>query len=176
MLSWSTLPDCVASCRMAKSAVVNASPLIYLGRADLLNVLRGAADEIVVPDGVAREILVRGDADAAARALKTIDWLKQVAAPPAPAAVLSWDIGPGESAVLSWALSHPGCLAVIDDLLGRRCAEALRVPLCGTLGLVLRARKNGTLPLARPVILRLRAAGMYLSDGVMNAALAVVGE
>ncbi|MGF1614043.1 MAG: DUF3368 domain-containing protein [Gammaproteobacteria bacterium] len=84
--------------------------------------------------------------------------------------------GTGESAVISWVLVHPGCRAVIDDLQGRRCAEALNVPLRGTLGLVLRAKRMGVIPRARPVMDRLRTAGMYRSDGVLTAALAEVGE
>ena len=73
-------------------------------------------------------------------------------------------------------MTHPGCFAVIDDLEGRRCAESLGVPLRGTLGLVLRARRQGIIEEARPVVERLRLAGMYLSDWVMDAALAEVGE
>ena len=41
----------------------------------------------------------------------------------------------GESTVLAWALAHPGARAIIDDLHGRRCAEALGIPLRGTVGL-----------------------------------------
>ncbi len=46
----------------------------------------------------------------------------------------------------------------------------------GTLGLVLMAKKNGTLTNARSTLMRLRDSGMYLSDAVANAALREVGE
>ena len=90
--------------------------------------------------------------------------------------VQSWDLGPGESSVIAWALAHPGCRAVLDDLEGRRCAEALRIPLRGTLGLILRARRTGIIPKARPIVERLRTAGMFLSDRVIDEALEEVDE
>jgi predicted nucleic acid-binding protein len=67
-------------------------------------------------------------------------------------------------------------VAVLDDLAGRRCAEALGIPVTGTVGLVLGARKRGMIPAARPVLEELRDNGMYLSSAVLERALALVGE
>lgn len=128
---------------MTERAVVNASPLIYLSRADPLDLLRLAGHEIAIPEAVARELFARGEDDPAAAAIRETSWIEVVIDPAVPASILAWDLGPGESSVLSWALQRPGCLAVIDDLEGRRCAEAHGVRLRGTLGLVLRARQSG---------------------------------
>jgi predicted nucleic acid-binding protein len=157
-------------------AVVNASPLIYLSRARLLDLLKLAGDRVLVPGAVADEILARGPADPTAAAIRSTSWLSSVASPTVPPAILAWDLGDGESSVLAWAHAHSGCRAVIDDLQARRCGEALGIPLRGTLGLVLRAKAVGVIPEARPVLDRLRAAGMYLSDSVMNTALGKIGE
>lgn len=161
---------------MSRSAVANASPLIYLARTDLLHLLQLAAPEVLIPRAVALEIGARGPSDPAARALIETPWLRQVETPPLSEEILVWDLGPGESAVISWALAHPGCLAVIDDLEGRRCAETLGIRLRGTLGLVLRARRQNVIAEARPILQVLRAAGMYLSDRIVETALAEVGE
>ncbi|MEA2599313.1 MAG: hypothetical protein QOF89_305 [Acidobacteriota bacterium] len=161
---------------MTEAAVANASPLIYLVRANFLHLLQLAAPEVNIPRAVAAEIEARGPSDPATRALAETSWLRQVEAPSVPEEVLAWDLGPGESAVIAWALAHPGCLAVIDDLEGRRCAETLGIRLRGTLGLVLRARRQGLIAEARPVLATLRAAGMYLSNGIVDAALAEFGE
>ena len=59
---------------------------------------------------------------------------------------------------------------------GRRCANSLGIPVRGTLGLILTAKRRHIIPQARPVLEQLRAAGMYLSDSVMNRALKTVGE
>jgi predicted nucleic acid-binding protein len=161
---------------MIETAVANASPLIYLARTNFLHFLQLAAPEVHIPRAVATEIEARGTSDPAARALAETSWLRQVEATNIPDEVLAWDLGPGESAVITWALAHPGCIAVIDDLEGRRCAETLGIRLRGTLGLVLRARRQGLIAEARPVLETLRAAGMYLSNRIVDAALSEFGE
>jgi predicted nucleic acid-binding protein len=65
---------------------------------------------------------------------------------------------------------------VIDDWDARRCARSLGIRYIGTLGLVLLAKRIGRISFARPVVERLRRSGMYLSDSVINEALAQVGE
>ena len=161
---------------MAERPAVNASPLIYLAGADLLSFLQLAGLEIVVPRPVAEEIRAGAALDAAARALDSTPWLTVVDAVTVPAAIQAWDLGDGESSVLAWAHANPGTLAILDDLAARRCAATLRIPVRGTLGLVLLARQRGRISAARPVLEALRASGMYLSDAVLNKALVLVGE
>ncbi|MDB9501648.1 DUF3368 domain-containing protein [Spirulina major CS-329] len=52
----------------------------------------------------------------------------------------------------------------------------MEIPVRGTLGLVLVAKQRGEIAEARSVLMQLRQVGMYLSDGVLNRALALVGE
>jgi len=155
---------------------VNASPLIYLSRAGCLDLLKLVAQEIVVPDAVANEINRRGPSDPAAHAIANTDWVLVVQSPPIPPEIQAWGIGAGESSVLAWARAHPGSEAIIDDLAGRNCAAACGIPVRGTLGLVLVAKQRGRISSARALLGELRVAGMYLSDKVMNQALALVGE
>ncbi len=96
--------------------------------------------------------------------------------PNIPSIIQAWDLGEGESSVLAWAYEHRGTEAIVDDLAARRCAATSEIPVRGTLGLVLVAKQRGELVAARPVLDQLRQAGMYLSDAVMNRALAMVGE
>ncbi len=160
---------------MADVAVVNASPLIYLTGAGQLDLLRLAGDKIVVPRAVAEEVGRWGADDPVAQALEQTAWLKTVPNPTAPPSIQAWDLGAGETAVLSYALLEHAT-AIVDDRAGRRCAQAYRIPLRGTLGLALLARKRGKIDAARPLLERLREGGMYLSDAVLDRALAVVGE
>ena len=50
------------------------------------------------------------------------------------------------------------------------------IPLRGTLGLVLRAKRQGVIPRARPILESMRASGMYLSAQLLDLTLAEVGE
>lgn len=161
---------------MAETAVVNASPLIFLARGGLVELLKLAGDRVVVPVAVAEEIQRRGSQDITAQALASTAWLEVIETPPVPALIQAWDLGAGESAVLSWAQAHPGAEAILDDLAARRCAAAINLQVRGTLGLVLVAKKRGQIPLARPVLESLRRSGMYLSDSVLDRALALVDE
>lgn len=103
-------------------------------------------------------------------------WLKVVEDPPILPRIQAWDLGPGESSALAFAMAHQPVVAVIDDLNARRCANTFQIPVSGTLGLVLTAKKHGRIALARPVLEQLRQSGMYLSDRVLNRALSFVGE
>jgi predicted nucleic acid-binding protein len=160
---------------LADVAAVNASPLIYLTEAGRLELLRLAGEEVVVPEAVAQQVRRWGHDDPAARALATTPWLREVADAVVHPSIQVWDLGPGETAVLSWALVHHG-LAILDDMAARRCAAAHHLPVRGTLGLVLAAKRKGLIPAARPVLDELRQAGMYLADSLLNRALSLVGE
>ena len=114
--------------------------------------------------------------DVTAKVLDSTPWLKIVEVPAIPALIQSWDLGPGESSVLAYAYSNPGITAIIDDGQGRYCAETLGLPLRGTLGLVLMAKKKGAVPAARPLVECLKQHGMYLSESVIDKAMSLVGE
>jgi predicted nucleic acid-binding protein len=102
--------------------------------------------------------------------------MRIVPAPSAPLRVLVWGLGAGESAVLTIALTDPGCEVILDDRDARRCAKALGIGVRGTIGLVILAKQIGSLPSARPVVEQLRHVGLFLTDDMANQALALVGE
>lgn len=161
---------------MVERPAINASPLILLTKAGLLDLLQSVSQEVVVPSAVAMEIQQYGARDITARAIAQTNWLVVVDTPPVPEPIQSWDLGPGESAVLTWSYVHPSTEVIVDDLAARRCAVALGIPVRGTLGLVLTAKQRGTIAAARPILEQLRDSGMYLSDRVMDQALALVRE
>ena len=176
MLLSSTSPILRENSNVAERAVVNASPLIFLSRAGLIELLQLISPEVIVPEIVAYEIEMRGKSDLTAQAIANTPWLVVTQTPPVPTQIQAWGLGPGESSVLAWAQAHPGSEAIIDDLAARRCAAAFKIPVRGTLGLALIAKRRGRIPSARKVLEQLRQGGMYLSDHVMEGALLKVGE
>jgi predicted nucleic acid-binding protein len=161
---------------MIEMCVVNASPLIFLSRAGHLELLRASAEHVRVPQPVAVELRARGANDVTANELNSRRWLEITEPPPIPPGIMQWGLGSGESAVLAECLRLPGSYAVIDDLAARKCAAALGIPVIGTLGIVLRARKQDVIPAARPVMEDLLRGGMFLSKPLLDRALALVGE
>ena len=161
---------------MTEPAVVNASPLIFLAGVGLTELIQVAGTPVLIPKTVLEEIERFGPADPTSSALKKMDWLVVADSGPPPPLIERWDLGAGETSVLTLAYAHPGTTAVLDDLAARRCANSLGIPVRGTLGLVLIAKQRQILPKARPVLEQMRFAGMYLSDSVMNRALKTVGE
>ena len=142
----------------------------------MLGTLREAAVRVAVPDVVVDELRAAGPDDPTVRALDDARWLEIIPTPPIPESVTAWKLDPGETAVLSLGLFQSGCEVVLDDYAGHRCADAHGLPCRGTLGVILFAKEIGLIPAARPVLEELRRSGMYLSDRVLDRALARVGE
>ena len=102
---------------------MNASPLIFLTKVGLLEVLHQQAVPVLVPDVVMAEISSLGPGDPAVQAVQQAAWIHIVPAPPAPPSVTNWKLDDGESSVIAVALQHPGSMAILDDLAARRCAQ-----------------------------------------------------
>jgi len=69
-----------------------------------------------------------------------------------PANILSWDLGAGATQVISHAVVHSDDRVVIDDLEARRCARATGLAIIGSLGIVGRAKANGLIEQAGPIV------------------------
>lgn len=154
--------------------VINASPLIVLfksGQADLLPQL---FEHIIVPHAVYDEVIAV-KTDAAAAQLPTVTWYNRTAVPIDPA-IPPWDLGAGESAVLSFALANPGYRAMVDDAAARRCARALGIATLGTGGAIVLAKRRGLITSVGDRLQRLKDAGLWLSEDVVNLLKEQAGE
>lgn len=63
---------------MADLAVVNASPLIFLGAANRLELLRDVAPRVCAPEPVLEEVMAHGAADPSAFAVRSVTSQAQV--------------------------------------------------------------------------------------------------
>jgi predicted nucleic acid-binding protein len=155
--------------------VVNASPVIVLAKAGHLKLLEELSGELLLPEPVAGEILAGPESDPARQAL-VAGWGQRVALEKTPDDLAEWGLGLGETAVLAVARQRARSTAALDDATARACAKALGVPMIGTLGVVLRARRRGLIPKAAEVLKAVRAAGLHLDDRTIRLALGHVGE
>ncbi|MEP7314027.1 MAG: DUF3368 domain-containing protein [Pseudomonadota bacterium] len=161
---------------MVETWVVNASPLIFLGNAGHLHLLRLVAPgRVVVPETVWKEVTNSPHVDRAAHELSGTGWLERVPAPVVPPSVIEWDLDEGEASVIATAIDLKADRVVMDDLSGRKCALALGLPLSGTLGVVINAQRAGHIADARKTLHEMRAAGLWLADDVIARALHLAG-
>lgn len=156
--------------------IVNASPLILLGKVGRLNLLVALADELIVPRAVLREVQARKNETAITEHLKQEQRFHIAEDTAVPPLLLAWDLGAGETQVIALALKSNRKRVVLDDLEARRCARAMDLPLIGTLGVVTRAKRLGIIERARPVIQQLRQVGLYMTDELVEGMLSEVGE
>lgn len=160
---------------MSERWIVNASPVIVLAKAGYLNLLTDLAAEVLLPETVATEIL-SGSADDPARQAVEAGWGNRINIATIPATVQALNLDPGETAVLALALEQGGCTAVLDDGKARAAARSLGLSVIGTLGVVLRAKNEGKILAAVPVLRDLRAIGLYLEEALITAAMKSIGE
>lgn len=157
------------------AVVINASPLITLFRSGQANLLPRLFTQIVVPEAVWQEVVVDEWDDQAARELRNQSWPLRMPVLSSPR-VAAWELGPGETAVLSHALANPPLRAVIDDMDARRCAKTLNIPMLGTGGLLVLAKRRGLLPSVAEGVSKLRDAGLWLSEEIVQILKAQAGE
>ena len=161
---------------MVRRWVVNSSPLIVLGKTSLLHLLVELCSEIAIPEGVAQEIN-RGPRDDPTRT-----WLREkgdsLIVPPGPVSptVEAWDLGLGETQVVSFALSNPGYQAIIDDRAARRCASSFGIPVRGTLSVVLLGKRAGLFPSVELVLNQMLQNGFRIRPELVRAMLRLAGE
>jgi len=157
--------------------IVNASPLIFLSRVGGLTWLCDlCTGRVEVPRGVIAEVAVGQDGQGIIDALEADDRVRLVDDIPVPAVVAAWDLGLGETQVLAHCLGQASAVAVLDDASARQCGRSLGIPVVGSLGIVLAAKRMGWVTAARPIIDRLLGDGLYLSPSLVAQALAEVGE
>jgi len=78
--------------------------------------------------------------------------------------------------VLTLALEKDGACVVLDDLQARKCAALFDIPLIGSIGLILLAKRKGLIDLAKPKIEGLKAAGLHIDNTMLDRIYMRIGE
>ena len=161
---------------MNKNWVLNASPLILLGKADLLKIVSPLAKLWLIPEGVILEVEAKRPIEPYLLDISYNSEVVQENVSKIHPPIAAWDLGRGESEVLTLASERPGTGVVLDDLQARKCAVLLDIPLIGSLGLIVLAKRKGLLNLARPAIERLMDVGLHINSAMLTRILIRIGE
>lgn len=151
-------------------AVVDSTVLIAFGYLDRFDVLAGLFERVWVPEPVRREALRSARFSEVPAIQKAVDasllLVQQVEEQREP---LLEGLGEGERSVIVGALQLDAT-AVLDERQARGLARQLGAPVVGTVGLLVRARRAGSIPAALPLVLELQARGFRLGPAEIDAA------
>lgn len=163
---------------MAKRPIVcDTTVLLYLSRIGRIDLLRTLFSAVYVPEAVLLELdtgrlLRRTTIDP-----RDIAWMTPASVPERAITRLPENrLGMGEQSVIAYAHTHPGHLVGLDDLQARRLAEALDLPLAGTLGILLRAKQAGLVDAVRPLLDAVVEAGFHLEPDLYQEVLRLAEE
>ena len=156
--------------------IADTSPLLYLHKAQHLDLLRRLYGTVAVPTAVSTEIEEGRRRGFDVPNIASIPWIAARSISDRRLLPAITDLGPGEAEAIALGLEYPGSLVLLDDRLARRIALLSGVVCTGTLGVLLKAKSVGLLPLVRPVLEVLRGHGMRIHDDLVRRVLAIAQE
>ncbi len=161
---------------MSNIFILNASPIILLGKAGLLKTISPLADKWIVPEKVVAEVEVKRSVAPYLAELSVSSRVFNKSTKQTHPSIASWNLGPGESEVLTLGMQTTGASVVLDDLLARKCALLFDIPLIGSIGLLVKAKRTGHIKLVRPEIEKLVNAGMRIDTDLLHDIYLKIGE
>ncbi|MCD8148217.1 MAG: DUF3368 domain-containing protein [Clostridiales bacterium] len=159
-----------------RRVIVNSTPLIVLCGIGQLELLRKLYGEIHIPLAVYKEVTAKTDS-ACIQIKKSRNWvhvdtIKDLSEKKMYRAKLH----DGEVEVMILAQEQKADLLIIDDNAAKKTAKYLGLTVTGTLGVLLKARKEGFIQEIRPLLSEMKRNGFYISNGVEKLVLESAGE
>jgi len=157
--------------------VVNSSPFIALSRIGHLQLLPSLYSEVYVPVAVQEELISAGGMRAGSEAVRMATWVQVVNVSNAMA--VQWfrnklDAGESEAIILAMELNAE--LLLMDELRGRKIAEAIGLNTSGTLGTLVLAKKRGLLTKVKPLLDALMNSEFRIAKALYYRVLSQAGE
>lgn len=155
-----------------KKIVINTGPIIALAAAlGDLNVLETLYSQVIVSHEVSREILAGGSNGFAVKEFRQAKWLEIRNQPLEIMPHLFNSLDLGEASVIQLALNENIRNVCIDEDVGRRVARLNNLKVTGSVGILIRAKKEGLSFSMIEAIQKMKQQGVWLSDNVIEFAL-----
>lgn len=158
--------------------VSNTSPLSNLAVIGELDLLQQIYSKILVPPIVQAELMQFPEIRPAIATMLDSGWLEVQAAQNLQLIwALEQTLDPGEAAAIALATELKADRLLIDERLGRRIAMQSGLKVRGILGIIVNAKNEGLLPVAKPLLDRLiDEAGFRVSQVLYERTLQEAGE
>ena len=160
-------------------AVADASVFIALSRLGQLSLLPQRFPEgILVPEAVWQEVVEQGQGHPGTREIASASWVRvQGVKDRSLVSLLGAELDSGEAEAIALSREEPVVAVLLDEKDGRRVARRLGLPVLGTVGLLIWAKRTGRVASLREQLDILQTQGKFrLSQAVYDEALRVVGE
>jgi predicted nucleic acid-binding protein len=157
--------------------VSDTSPLRALAHLGHLNVLEALYQEIVVPPAVARELL-QPPATLSIVDVSTLAFVRiQMLSASQQVRTFKQSLDAGEAEALALAIELRAHLVLFDEKRARAAALYHSLPLTGTLGILIEAKRQGLIPAVRPLMEKLvTEIKFFVSQRLRAYVLQVTGE
>lgn len=145
--------------------VCNSSPLIHLAKIKMLEILGFFFGEILVPEVVYRECVGEGGEREDAKEIEKARWIRVVNIQDEELKIaLNVVLDEGESESIVLALEQSADLILLDDYEAREFARTYGLNITGTVGILMKAKKEGKITSLKEELERLRESGFWLSN------------
>lgn len=161
---------------MRKVVIADAGPLIAFARLHQLKLLTQLFERVIVTDYVFNECTGRSDFPESQVIQEAVanQLLVKCATPPSHFE-LALDVDVGEASAIAAAVEL-GCGVLMDDKAGRRMAKNIGVPVIGTVGVFVLAKRKQLIPAVKPLLEQLTQSGYFVGDVLIASTLLAVGE
>lgn len=157
--------------------IVNSTPLIALCHVDTLDVLKKLYGEIIIPTAVYEEISVKEDSICKRRVDASLDWIHVESISNEMAKdMFKTQLHDGEVEVMILAKEKEADIVIIDDMNAKKHAKYLGLPVTGTLGVLIKAKKAGYIEQLKPILNGMVQNNIYLGERLIERCLKEVGE
>ncbi len=162
------------------SVVADSSVLIHLAAIGRLILLRDFYEKIWIPPAVWKEVVEEGYGRPGAREVEVAcyrGWIEVVAPANQPLVeLLKRDLDAGEAEVIALGLEHENSLILLDESEGRRVAERYGLRKTGTIGILMRAKREGKISSLQAELDALRRQMFRIDEQLYEQVLRVMGE
>ena len=148
--------------------VSNSSPLIFFSAIGILDSLADLG-EISIPKAVYDE--VTGNDLKGSNEVKHADWIKVVKLKDHESVTFLSVLDAGEAEAIALAIKQNADLILLDDLAGRRAANAYGIEVMGTLGLLKVMYQRGRIENMKTTLDELQKQGFWMSTALYDKML-----
>jgi predicted nucleic acid-binding protein len=150
---------------LSQQAVTNSTCLIGLERIGQLDLLPQVFSTVFAPPTVAAEVR------------SPLSWLTvQAVQNLAVVATLRTQMDAGEAEAIALAMELGDVILILDDKKARRVAQQIGLRVIGTVGMLLRAKRQGVIAEIKPLLTALIQADFRITDAIIREALRLSGE